>query len=687
MLAALGAVSCQSLREAESARVQPADSEGSNFSSLYSKQDERALAVGSDISTLKTQLGRASNQANQLRAELGQTEDEDEREDMEDRLELVEFVEDWLRMTLNSMPTERQVLSANVQTERILNAVDESMRATSKDNYFDATKNFIFTSVFGHSLPDLAVDRQSKPIGLRRAAGEAKFLPAPGGDRFLSAGQLATMSPEEVSGLDISGEHPGWYRDTEFRKLRANRLIGFESWMEDGVGRVLQQQGDLAATGNWDVAKSRKVLFLDEIYKSATSAKGSTEDAFGVEWKIKWGDEVHAEAVSTRLYLLAGAKMTDLVYAGGGGPGDMVLVLCEEGKYEPEKAQEGAEREPETLAQLSETLKDFYGFEMAPYVHSHGVITRENVGSVLRNLPVGGKKKYRAENLIGRHWVSFREYLVELHPDGFVRREDGAAMSDFAANNDRVARSLYLLSLWMSNRDVKDNNNKSFFVRRGSDRSGAIGDITDYFEGHHDLGVTLGTMGSSGEINGMQTGDEFMKRGLFGQSLRFRQTYIYRPEAWAKATWADCKWMARKIGAISEPEIREAVAASEWPDFMQESLTYKLLERRNRIATMYGLTEMLDHPSVRAPNIAIPLGNGDEIAAAEKRYELKTGSLAAALADEGRGPGYSETLVYQGQISDSRTSSLIRLLVQQRHPAGLDDRYRRLIDKHPRGIE
>lgn len=32
------------------------------------------------------------------------------------------------------------------------------------------------------------------------------------------------------------------------------------------------------------------------------------------------------------------------------------------------------EREPETIHQLAEALHDFYGFDVAQYIHSHGTI-------------------------------------------------------------------------------------------------------------------------------------------------------------------------------------------------------------------------------------------------------------------------------------------------------------------------
>jgi len=654
----------------------------SAFSKLYAEHDKRAIEVGRTPQALDEQWRRALETQAELSNRLEEADDDDEREELGELLELVDYAESSLQKTRGSNPEPGEILSVNVKVERILNEVDNAGEERRNDDLFDATSNFIYTALFGHSLPALSEVEQKRPLGKRAAELEAGFLYNVETRRFYSAPELAALTPEQVSQLDVSHGHPAWYRGEVQARLRSGRLESFENWLQSGVTGLLHREGDLPTGKNWDMAGARRVLFMDEVYKSATSPKAKTEDVYGVEWKIKWGDEVQSEAVSSRLYLLAGGKMTDLVFVGEPGPQGMTLILSEAGEYEDERAEEGAEREPETVQQLVKTLDDFYGFDVVPYIHSHGIITDENVDSLLRLLPPDGKQKYRRAELIGRHWVSFREYLLELRPDGFVRRESGSRMSDFAATQDRAARGLYLLSLWMSNRDVKDDNNKAYFIKRATD-----GSIIDYREGHHDLGVTLGAMGASAEINAMQTGDEFMDYGMLRRNFRFRQTYIYKPDALKQATWADCKWMARRITGVSVAEIREAVAASRWPDFMQMALVYKLVDRRNRIAEMYGLADTLDVRRFEAPSLAVDLSDSVQIAATERRYGLEDGSLSAELATMGVGPGYSETLLYQGRVADSGSSAVIRQLTRQQHPAGLSDRYRRLLDTPPENLE
>jgi hypothetical protein len=272
--------------------------------------------------------------------------------------------------------------------------------------------------------------------------------------------------------------------------------------------------------------------------------------------------------------------------------------------------------------------------------------------------------------------------MVELKPGEFIQRFDGSRMSDRAARNDRAARGSYLFSLWISNRDAKDDNNKSFFIREPIE-PGRKMQIASYLEGPHDLGLTLGSLWSSVEINEMKKGADFARKGLLGAKIRFPQALLFKPKSWSESTWADAKWMARRITSITEGEIREAAAASGWPDFMQEALVYRIVDRRNRIAELFELTENLDRYPAVTPTIAVALGTAADISGAERKYGLPDGALSSELAAIGVVPGYAEALVSKGRVTHCRKSALIRLLVHHRYPSGLDHRYERTRDTHP----
>jgi hypothetical protein len=193
-----------------------------------------------------------------------------------------------------------------------------------------------------------------------------------------------------------------------------------------------------------------------------------------------------------------------------------------------------------------------------------------------------------------------------------------------------------------------------------------------YREGRSDQGLTIGSLMAAGDVNGFDVGRQFAKRGLFGKN-RFYVSIIFEPEAYDAITWADAKWMARHLAGISDADIRKAVAASEWPDFGQEAMAYRLINRRDQIAMLFGFG---DGPTAPAPSLAIALGTPEQISAAERHYELPQGALAAELANVKKaGPGYTETILRNGVITSGLDSAVVRALTRHRYPSGLASRY------------
>ncbi len=599
--------------------------------------------------------------------------DKGEEDDVEDVLEIVEYTEAWLARALRGS-SDKEIFSANGYGDRILQTVLTPVEGEVLPPIMEAIQNVVIYGMFGQPMQFLPPRKWEKPMGKRAAEKESANLWSSGRSSFYSSSELAELTPLESSRLDVDPANATWYDRDTFNKLKANRIAGFENYIVEGMTDALQEDDDLEKDRTYPIHQARKVLFMEEVYLSATSAKCVTEDAFGVEWKLKWGDEVAVEPISSRLYLLAGAKMTDLSFASGFGPDALVLVLMDEEDAADKKFKED-ERYPATVEELKAHLQEFYEFDLEPYVHSQGTITEANVDSVLKNLPSGGKKKYKKSKVIGRKWVAFRESSVELKTKGFVRRHDGSKLSDVMANNDRAVRGAYLFDMWIGNRDVKDDNNKTFFIK--SRQADGDMEITDYREGHHDLGLSLGSLWSSGEVNKMKTGKAFAKKGLFGNKLRFKQAIVFRPKAWDLATWSDSRWMADHLTGISNGQICEAVSSSDWPDFMQEALAWRLINRRDRIGELFGI-QAAEISS--APSMTVQLETPEQVRAAERRYGLPAGSLAA----EAQG---SEMVLKDGVIANCKESAIIRLLVKHRYPSGLNTRYERQASKQPRCIE
>ncbi len=580
---------------------------------------------------------------------------------------------DYLASLLASETSQAVRIRHRASIHRILTSMTDQQKVSKLPPPNQMVRNVVWGSLFGHGIPLVPVDRQQVPVAAA-AAEESVFLRDASGGRFLNVEELAGLTPMEIASLDIGPDHPFWLSSRELANNRASRPERVRSSIEQGLVARLHDKGRLAPGSTYSLDQARRVLFLDQIGRSATSPKVDAEDAYGVEWKLKWGDEPAVEPVASRLYLLAGGRETDLVFANGPGRGGVTLVLEDPSTVAKAETSDD-QRHAATLGQLSDALEDLYGFDLMPYVHDAGTITRENVGDVLALLPGGGKKS-RAGDLIGREWVTFRESGSELKPDDSVYRIDGAAVDDPTTAHDRGYRAAYLFDLWIQNGDVKPDNNKVFFQRSHDGDS-----IKSHSEGHHDLGLAFGGLFSSGTVNRFRAGGDFAREG--DRKYRFHGPLLFKPKVWGRATWSDGKWMARHLAAIRVADIEAAVAASLWPDFVQAALVHRLVARRNAIATLFGEGEGLDGRDATAPSMSFDLSSSDGVRELEKRYQLPAGSINEAIAEIGLPFGGRDVVLREATITSCKESPLVRALTQHRYPSGLAERYRRQSDKGP----
>ncbi len=532
----------------------------------------------------------------------------------------------------------------------------------------------------------LAADDLGKPIGREQAAREARFLvdPADPGS-FVPAERLARMSPREVAALEIDAEHPVWHT-AAYLEEHPDGWRNLEEWLQKRLTKKLEKDHGIEGQHpgfSYRISAARRVLFFDEIKDSSSSPKIKAEDAFGVGWKVKWGDEVQTEVVSNRLWMKLGGKYTDLVYANGRGEEHLVLVLADPAKAEEHR---GKDCRPVRYEELASCLKESrYNFNLDPYKLRAGVLSRENIDSILANLPAEALDGYRKEDLLGRHYVTFRESLVEIKPPKSIARRGGAAcFSDLGARRDRVARGLLLFNMWIWNRDAKDDNNRAMLL------SDLDGKKTSYVEMQHDLGASLGGLLSAGTINYLAVEEDFARAGRTGSGLFdwllspkkifFRQFVLYYPEAWRDTTYADALWMGGKLAALGRADLEKILSHTGWPDFMQKALTYKLLARRNQIAALLHL-EVAGDAELTPLRFEVPLATAEQRRGAADRYGIDVTSIERAMRQaELLDRGFVDRLVVDGQVSDCESTILMGILQRQRHPSGLAERVSRLRD-------
>lgn len=65
---------------------------------------------------------------------------------------------------------------------------------------------------------------------------------------------------------------------------------------------------------------------------------------------------------------------------------------------------------------------------------------------------------------------------------------------------------------------------------------------------------------------------------------------VFLPDCWRHCTWADARWMARRIGQLTRADLERVFADSGWPTFSQRLGVEKMLARRNDLVRTFGLT-------------------------------------------------------------------------------------------------
>lgn len=413
--------------------------------------------------------------------------------------------------------------------------------------------------IFGPLKAGIRKRAADKPIGDRQAMLEAERLYRPGESREISRKELAKLTADEISRLDPSSDHPA------MRSVIPGNH--FESFTKQMVSLIRKTS---SKASNFDSAYARRVMFFDEFRESGTSPKIRVKDRYGLSWAMKWGDEVHADVVATRLYIDLGGRFTDLKYYSG--PGETFLILA------PGKDISG----PHTMAEFASILKKSrYKFDPTGYM-----LNRPQLKDISGNLLGTGQvdaamldRESLDPKYLGCYYIAFKECQLSLYNPA-VKRLGGTDLSRGSSLNDRVTRAWLVLSTWLINPDLKEDNTRGGFVLNA-----LTGRYDQYVEYISDLGASFAGPFSAGCLSTMP--NRCMGRIFGGQFFRIHPVFL--PDSWRHCTWADARWMARRIAFLGRTDLERIFAESGWPAFSQQLGVEKMLSRRNDLVKVFGL--------------------------------------------------------------------------------------------------
>lgn len=435
---------------------------------------------------------------------------------------------------------------------------------------------FKLLSQFTTRLPYLTPSQQNVPLKTTAASKEAADLSDPlSGKSFPRPEDLIGLSPNQISNLDISAHNTMMYTEHEMQKRREHAIQSgisstgslyelFEHEMQQAVSRVIGK--------DYNLAQGRKVVLFEGIKSTATSPKVDVKDLMNQKWKAKWGEEVQTEPVVNRLYMEIGAKFTDLVYGTRPGPNETLFVL---NKTEDSPLDSSDCTKISTVQKLKSCmLSSKYKFNIAPYIHRTGTLKEYDIHEMGIDA--------NATSLVGREYVVFKELSLEFQPPRKAYDRLGpAGMSLSASLEDRARRGMVVFNSWIRNRDAKDANNKGVIANQ---------DPNTYIEYFHDLGASIAGFRSTGSLNSYRYGRHFVEvreNRAENRNVVYHGLVLYQPKAFLQATWADQRWMARRILTIPSSAMNQAVDASQWPDFMRRILLHRLTQRQADLAKIF----------------------------------------------------------------------------------------------------
>lgn len=197
-------------------------------------------------------------------------------------------------------------------------------------------------------------------------------------------------------------------------------------------------------------------------------------------------------------------------------------------------------------------------------------------------------KDYRIEDYVidqgiddnGHYYLVFKEGLLEAKPKEF-NRVGPWAYGDQGHQGLREVRAMYLFNTWIANNDQKERDNNKLILRENDEGK------QEFYFLQHDLGFSFGRFmrEKPNEFPWSaikEHGPDFVKLNL----------NVFQPNSGFKhVTYADARWMIRKIARLSREQITQAVSLGGWPQEVEMLLIEKLISRRNSFIRAFDLED------------------------------------------------------------------------------------------------
>ncbi|MBX9768629.1 MAG: hypothetical protein K2X47_15250 [Bdellovibrionales bacterium] len=303
---------------------------------------------------------------------------------------------------------------------------------------------------------------------------------------------------------------------------------------------------------NLEIDPSLKWVRIEKLeQKGSTTKTHVTDIRNGKTWLMKWGDEMHADPVASRIFATLGYNVDLPHYFSS----EDVLVIL--GRQKKKKR---------TVQQFVRFMFNAYKVNLSP-----NILEVKEIDSALvaRNPQLSG---YEGESYMKMSGGT-------LEPRSDIENRLGAFMSALPENVEKLElRGALLAHIWVGNWDTKEDNTLLSIVR---DRQGY------HLRGAYaDIGVSLGVR--------IAKFPRDLKAGLVnefpwdlvkveGNKIFFNTRMNFHSAAFRAATYQDLKWMATKIAQVGPSDLESILQSSGWPLYLQKLYFHKLAERRRQL--------------------------------------------------------------------------------------------------------
>ena len=204
----------------------------------------------------------------------------------------------------------------------------------------------------------------------------------------------------------------------------------------------------------------------------------------------------------------------------------------------------------------------------------------------------------------GEDWILLNDVALEARPINELR-VGPFDVSSWDLSNRREYRSLLLLWGWVGLNNTKPANFKFLYRKFGNT-------LFPYLR-MHDLGNTFGSTTDLKKPKNFLSFMEFQKVNVFPNhfltmhrdknelSLHWNDLVLLG-RYFENTTWADLKWMARKIAVLKKEDIQRTFEESGMPKPVVDLYTIKMVQRRNEIVEAFDLQD--EYALYQTPELA-----------------------------------------------------------------------------------